>query len=116
VTTGWDDTFRFSLSATFTPTNSWTFRVGTAYDQTPTPNERLITPRIPDNDRFWLAIGAGYKFTDSLMFNLGYAHLFFDDAKIYKSVSNPEDAVRGGLRGKFSGKADIVSAELQWVF
>jgi long-chain fatty acid transport protein len=116
VTTDWDDTFRFSLGATFTPTNAWTFRVGAAYDQTPTPNERLITPRIPDNDRFWLAFGVGYKFTDSLMFNFGYAHLFIDDAKIYKSVSNPEDAVRGGLRGKYTGSVDIISVELQWVF
>jgi len=50
------------------------------------------------------------------MFNLGYAHLFIDDAKIYKSVSNPEDGVRGGLRGKFTGSVDIISVELQWVF
>jgi long-chain fatty acid transport protein len=116
VTTNWDDTFRFSLGATFTPTDAWTFRVGAAYDQAPTPNERMITPRIPDNDRLWLASGVGYKFTNSLIFNFGYAHLFINDAKIYKSVSTPEDAVRGGLRGKFSGSVDIVSAELQWIF
>lgn len=116
VTTDWEDTFRFSLGATFTPTNEWTFRIGTAYDQAPTPNERLITPRIPDNDRLWLALGVGYRLNESLMFNLGYAHLFFHDARIYKSVSNPEDAVRGGMRGKFSGNVDIVSADLQWVF
>lgn len=116
VTTDWKDTFRFSLGATFTPTNAWTFRFGAAYDQAPTPNERLITPRIPDNDRFWLAVGGGYKFSDSFLVNMAYAHLFFDDAKIFKSTSNPEDAVRGGLRGKYSGSVDIISAELQWVF
>lgn len=116
VTTDWKDTFRFSLGATFTPTKEWALRIGAAYDQSPTPNERLITPRIPDNDRLWLAIGAGYKFSDSIMFNIGYVHLFFQDAKIYKSVSNPEDAIRGGLRGKFSGTVDIISAELQWAF
>jgi long-chain fatty acid transport protein len=116
VTTDWDDTFRFSLGATYTPTNELTFRIGTAYDQTPTPNERLITPRIPDNDRFWLSIGGGYKFSDSIAVNVGYTHLFFNDAKIYKSTSNPEDAIRGGLRGKFNGSVDIISAELQWVF
>jgi long-chain fatty acid transport protein len=116
VTTDWKDTYRFSLGTTFTPTNAWTFRFGIAYDQAPTPNERLITPRIPDNDRFWMAIGGGYKFNDSIMVNIAYAHLFIDDAKVYKSTSNPEDAVRGGLRGKFSGSVDIISAELQWVF
>lgn len=116
VTTDWKDTFRFSLGATFNPTKEWTLRFGTAYDQAPTPNERLITPRIPDNDRFWLALGAGYSFSDSLMFNFAYVHLFFDDARVYKSVSSPEDAVRGGLRGKYSGSVDIISGELRWAF
>jgi len=116
VTTDWKDVFRFSLGATFTPTKAWTFRVGTAYDQAPTPNDRLITARIPDNDRFWLACGAGYSFTDTLMVNVGYAHLFIGDTKINKSVSNPEDTLRGGLRGKYDGHVDIISAELKWAF
>jgi long-chain fatty acid transport protein len=60
VTTDWKDVLRFSLGATFTPTKTWTFRGGTAYDQAPTPNDQLITARIPDNDRFWLACGARY--------------------------------------------------------
>lgn len=116
VTTDWKDVFRFSLGATFIPTKAWTFRFGTAYDQAPTPNERKTTPRIPDNDRFWLACGAGYNFTDNLMVNVGYAHLFIGDTKINKSVANPEDTLRGGLRGTYKGHVDIISAELKWVF
>lgn len=116
VTTDWKDVLRFSLGATFTPTKAWTFRVGSAYDQAPIPSDQKITPRIPDNDRFWLACGAGYSFTDSLMVNVGYAHLFIGDTKINKSVLNPEDALRGGLRGKYKGHVDIISAELKWAF
>ena len=116
VTTDWKDVLRFSLGATYTPTRAWIFRFGTAYDQAPTPNERRITPRVPDNDRFWLACGAGYNFTDTLTVNVGYAHLFISDTKINKTVANPEDMLRGGLRGTYKGHVDIISAELKWAF
>jgi len=48
--------------------------------------------------------------------NAGYAHLFIDNTSITKSVADPEDTVRGGLRGTYKGYVDIVSLELKWVF
>lgn len=116
MTTDWKDVLRLSLGGTFTPSKTWIFRFGTAYDQAPTPSKRLITARIPDNDRFWLACGAGYNLTDTLTVNVGYAHLFIGDTKITKSVLNPEDRLRGGLHGTYKGHVDIISAELKWAF
>ncbi len=76
----------------------------------------MITARIPDNDRFWLACGAGYNLTDTLMVNVGYAHLFIGDTKITKSILNPEDRLRGELHGTYKGHVDIISTELRWAF
>jgi long-subunit fatty acid transport protein len=62
-------------------------------------------------------IGSGsHVVHDTLMVNVGYAHLFIGDTKINKSVSNPEDTLRGGLCGKYDGQVDIISAELKWAF
>jgi long-chain fatty acid transport protein len=116
VTTEWKDVFRYSLGATFTPNKAWTFRAGTAYDQAPVPSDRRRTARIPDADRLWLALGAGYGFTDALTFNIAYVHLFINDTKITKSTADPEDNRRGGLKGTYSGSVNIISTELRWVF
>ncbi len=116
VTTEWKEVFRYSLGATYTPNKAWTFRAGTAYDQAPVPSDRRRTARIPDADRLWLALGAGYGFTDALTFNIAYVHLFINDTKITKSTADPEDRLRGGLKGTYSGYVNIISAELKWVF
>ena len=116
VTTEWKEVFRYSLGATYTPNKVWTFRAGTAFDQAPVPSDRRRTARIPDADRLWLALGAGYGFTDALTFNVAYVHLFINDTKITKSTADPEDNRRGGLKGTYSGAVNIMSAELKWVF
>ncbi|MDD5242813.1 MAG: outer membrane protein transport protein [Syntrophorhabdaceae bacterium] len=116
VTTEWREVFRYSLGATFTPNKAWTLRAGTAYDQAPVPSDRRRTARIPDADRLWLSLGAGYGFTDALTFNVACAHLFINDTKITKSTADPEDNRRGGLLGTYSGSVNIISAELKWVF
>jgi long-chain fatty acid transport protein len=115
VTTEWKDVFRYSLGTTFTPNDTWTFRAGVAYDQAPISSNTQRTARIPDGDRKWLALGAGYKATKNLTFNAGYVHLFIDDTKITKTATG-EDAIRGGLTGKYTGSVNIFSAEAKWVF
>ncbi len=116
VTTEWKDVFRYSLGATYKPTEAWTLRAGVAYDQAPISNDERRTPRIPDGDRKWLALGGGYKFKNNAELNFGYVHLFISDTRINKSVTDPEEAVRGGLKGKYSGSVNIVSGEFKWVF
>jgi long-chain fatty acid transport protein len=114
TTTQWKDTFRYALGTVYMP-GPWTFRAGVAYDKTPVPDAARRTPRIPDNDRVWLTLGAGYKLSDTVSVNLGYAHLFVKDYEIRKTPTG-EDQVRGGLSGSYKGKVDIISAETSWVF
>ena len=90
----WNDTTRYALGATYKYNESWLFRTGVAFDQTPVPNAQLRTARIPDADRTWLSFGANYKLNKKLSFDLGYAHLFVDNPDINSSdaydPSNPQ--------------------------
>lgn len=114
TTVHWKDTFRYSLGAAYTP-GAWTFRGGVAYDQSPVPDAAHFTPRVPDNDRIWLAGGVGYKINDRISINTGYAHLFVEDPETRKTATG-EDRFRGGLSGSYDCSVDIISAEISWEF
>ncbi|OGW47085.1 MAG: hypothetical protein A2Y66_06435 [Nitrospirae bacterium RBG_13_41_22] len=115
TTYDWQDSYRYSLGVTYVPNNYLTLRAGTAYDTSAVPNAQLRTPRIPDEDRIWLALGAGYKLSNKVSFDLGYAHLFINDPKIDKDPTG-DDAIRGGLKGTYDAHTDILSAQLTVTF
>jgi long-chain fatty acid transport protein len=115
TTENWQDSYRYSLGATFVPDKHWTLRIGTAYDTSAVRDSEHRTPRIPDGDRIWTALGVGYKLSDKVGFDLGYAHLFVNDPDINKSPTG-EDQLRGGLKGSFDAHIDIVSAQLTLTF
>lgn len=111
----WQDSYRYSLGLTYLHDKNWTFRTGTAYDTSAVASSAYRTPRIPDSDRIWTALGFGYRVSDKLSFDCGYAHLFINDPQIYKSATG-EDALRGGLRGAFETHVNIISAQLNLTF
>jgi long-chain fatty acid transport protein len=106
----WEDTFRYALGVTYHPERRLILRSGLAYDETPIPNARLRSPRIPDENRVWLTFGASYQHSDTLSIDVGYAHLFIDDA----AVDNTEVITGHVLTGKFEGEVDILAAQLVW--
>ena len=117
TTLKWQDTNRYSLGLQYSPSSSpWTFRVGTAYDESPIPSEHYRTPRIPGEDRIWLALGLGYKASENLSFDFGYAHLFVDDPQVNKALTDPENGLRGNLYGEYEASVDIVSVQMNWSF
>lgn len=71
---GWRDTWRLDLGAEHAR-GPWTWRLGTAWDQSPIPDAARRTPRLPDSDRTWLAAGVDYR-TEGWTLSLGYAHLW----------------------------------------
>lgn len=111
----WDDSWRFSLGANYKPNPTWKFRFGIAHDETPTNNVDR-TPRLPDQDRTWLAFGAQYALSKTTKLDFGYAHEFIKDAAI--NNTNPVNGLTpaGTLVGKFNNKADIVSVQLTHQF
>lgn len=99
----WHGTWFGSLGVTWSPDPNWTFRGGFAIDPTPIRNQ-FRTARLPDLDRYWLAVGLGYAWTPDLRFDAAYAHIFAANASI-DAVSPTGDV----LTGRYSNHIDIVS-------
>lgn len=107
----WDNSMRYSLGLNYRSNSAWLLRAGIAYDEEPIPDAQHRTPRIPGNDRIWLAFGANYRYSPALSFDVGYAHLFVDDTPIDVST-----ATAGALVGEYDNSVDILSAQVNWKF
>ena len=116
----WNDTTRYAIGATYKYNESWLLRTGVAFDETPVPDARQRTARIPDADRTWLSFGANYKFNKKLSFDLGYAHLFVDNPDINSSDAyDPTTGLNTGfhrIKGSYDAAVDILSAQVNWRF
>lgn len=103
----WKDTLRIGIGANYKLDAKTKLRMGLAFDPTPT-NDVDRTPRLPDQDRTWLAFGVQYKPSKEGTLEVGYAHEFVKDASVATTT-----AVTPGsfLRGSFNNKADILSVQ-----
>ena len=106
----WRNSWFFALGGSYRPTEDWTFRMGLAFDQTPVP-DRTRTPRVPDEDRYWLAAGVSYQPADWLSLSLGYTHIFMPDAELDLTLEDPNHATRGALEGTYESRTDIVALQ-----
>jgi long-chain fatty acid transport protein len=111
------DTWFVSVGGTYNYDQNWTFRAGVAYDETPVRSSN-ITVRLPDSDRFWLAAGAGYKFSDGFSVDLGIAHIFMRDSNLNSSVNStllqPGGIVK--INGRYTNQIDLVSLQTRFKF
>ncbi len=97
----WKDSWYFSAGAEYAYNDALTLRSGVAYEKSPVP-DATRSVRTPDNDRYWLSVGASYKFSDTMTANLAYSHVFMKDG----DVNLP------GLNTSFKQHLDIVSVGL----
>ncbi len=105
VEENWDDTWRVSVGANYHVDSNLTWRFGVAFDQSPVPDAQHRTPRIPDQDRTWLAVGAQYKLSPMAAVDVGYAHLFVKDAVI----NHTENGLT--VNGSYDNAVDILSVQ-----
>lgn len=119
----WNDTIRIAVGASYKHSETWLYRVGLAYDETPVPRDKLRSPRVPDADRIWATLGANFRLSKQLSFDFGYAHLFVDDPKVDTPDAHdptaPFPANKTGfhtVKGKYDAKVDILSAQVNWQF
>lgn len=103
----WEDTLRYSAGLSFEPDDAWTVRAGLAFDESPVPNARLRSPRLPDNDRTWLALGASRVLSRSVSMDISYSHVFIDDTDI--EWQRPEGDF---IRGEYESEGDNISLAL----
>ena len=111
----WDDTWRFGLGANYKINGQTKIRFGVAFDQTPT-NDATRTPRLPDQDRTWLAFGVQHKVSKAGVLEVGYAHEFVRDASVNVPVPGFTTCAAGCLTGRFEDKADIISVQYSHSF
>jgi long-chain fatty acid transport protein len=109
----WEDTWRYALGATYELNEQWKLRGGVAYDETPVPSQTR-TARLPDAHRKWVAVGAQWQASESLVIDVGYAHLFTADVGLNQDDGNA--LVSGLLNGEQQTDIDIVSAQVAYRF
>jgi long-chain fatty acid transport protein len=114
----WRDTTFVSVGGTWRFNQDWTFRAGLAYDQSAVDDAHR-TPRIPDNDRKWVSLGASYAISKKAAIDVGFSRLFISDGKIMlSSGSSPTDpnATRGSLNGTMQTAITILGAQVRYSF
>jgi long-chain fatty acid transport protein len=117
VTLNLINTYRVSVGGTYKPNDSMTLRAGVALDQSPTVDAATRTPRLPDGDRKWLALGAGFQASRSLAFDVGYAYIKVDSTQVRKTATpTNENVSRGNLSVDYTGAIQVLSAQARWTF
>ncbi|MHB1083223.1 MAG: OmpP1/FadL family transporter [Thiobacillus sp.] len=102
----WDSKMRYSVGVNYHMNDAWILRSGIAYDKTPV-SDMYRTARVPDQSRLWLALGAQYRMSQKDAIDVGYAHLFMDDASINKT----EGSTPITLKGNYKSSVDILSMQ-----
>ena len=111
----WNDTWRFGVGANYKWSDQTKLRFGLARDETPT-NDIDRTPRLPDQDRTWLAFGMQQRLSKAGVLELSYAHEFIKDARVNNNVPGFANCAAGCLTGSFENKADIFSIQYSHSF
>jgi long-chain fatty acid transport protein len=82
----WRDGWYASFGVEYNWSPLITVRAGVAFEKSPIEDtSRDIL--LPDSDRLHLNIGASYKWSDRISFDIAYAHLFYDSAPY--CIANP---------------------------
>lgn len=108
----WEDTYRLALGITYSANDAWKIRGGVAYDQSAV-STTFRTPRIPDEDRIWLGLGASWKLFKQSTLDLGYVHIFIPGDADLRLTNNP---AAGNLIGDYDSNAHIVSLQFTHTF
>ncbi len=106
---GYRNAVRASLGAEYMTDWNVMVRGGVAVDQSPSTADTR-SARAPDSNRTVLALGASWAPAQNWILDLGYQHLFFDDAPLDQVGPAGERLV-----GEFDNSANVVGLSLRWV-
>ncbi|PQJ89697.1 outer membrane protein transport protein [Aliivibrio sifiae] len=110
----WEDNYRLAIGGTYTLNQKVTLRSGVAYDTSAVSDEHR-TATIPETDRLWLSMGAGYVWSDNLTLDAGFTYIFAKDAKMHEK--DPKSAPFGGtFEGETTGNVWLVGVQANYRF
>jgi long-chain fatty acid transport protein len=105
----WENTVRYSLGVRHAMNETTVLRAGVAKEESTqgTDNRSAISP---DSDRVWLTLGAGFTPVENMTIDVGYAHIFVEDADINRADKGAQ------LKGTYELDADVIGAQLSYRF
>jgi long-chain fatty acid transport protein len=116
---GFKDATRIALGLQYKRNEQWSFRAGTAWDQSPV-TDAVRTVRLPDNDRWWASVGARWRATQNLTLDAAYAHLFIRDTRIALTRAQTGAPIPAAFAstviGDYDNSVNIVSLQATWAF
>lgn len=116
TTEDYQDQWRAALGGRYHVDDRLLLRAGVAYDQKAVKNKYRRTPRIPDNDRTWVSLGAGYRLGEMIGIDIGYSHLFVAKTPIENTFESTLPALNNTLKGAYDSSVDIISGQLTMTF
>ena len=116
----WKNTWSASIGVDWFYNDTWTFRAGLGYDQTPIRHSEYRTARIPDNDRVLMSLGFTYKINDNVKMDVGYTHLYLPTfiAKNGNSTTGllGNQGAPGDINAKYDFNAEVIGVQFQYDF
>jgi long-chain fatty acid transport protein len=101
----WEDSWFFALGATYKPAPAWTLRGGVAFDETPV-KDKYRTPRIPDENRYWLSLGAGWEPLPWVGVDAAFTYILLEDSEVDLAAADTGSTFRGNLEADY--ESDII--------
>jgi long-chain fatty acid transport protein len=111
----YQDGWFYSVGAEYKWDDRATLRAGVGWEKSPI-TDQVRTPRLPDDDRFWASVGASYKISRDLSFDLAYSHIWVKSAPINISATSGNPWFTGGVVyvGAVDSHIDILSISLKY--
>lgn len=107
------DTWRFALGLNYKVNDALLLRIGGGYDQTPTVDaDRDI--RLPDADRWALAVGGHYQLKPNIGVDVGYTYLKAVGNSGINKTSQLGATSSYNVTADISAYAHLVGAQLVW--
>ena len=98
VIQNYQTTWAYSIGAEYEYNDTWTFRAGYQFDETPT-TDLYRTSRTPDGDRNWFTGGFTYTLDDQWSFDFAGAYIDIADEEINVSRNNGLANVQADTEG-----------------
>lgn len=114
----WKNTNFYSIGANYKIDDKWKLRFGLGFDKSAVKKE-YRTPRIPDSDRKWYSLGAQYKHSEALAFDVGYTYIkAANTGKVVLDGTSPGDVAggRGSIYADYKSYVHIIGIGATYSF
>jgi long-chain fatty acid transport protein len=78
----WKNTLTYALGMNYKYSDKLLLRTGAAYEQSPVSDDNLRHSALPDSDRYWLSLGANYKFDKHNSVDFAYSYVWFRNSVV----------------------------------